>query len=326
MRFFAITLDPDSLGRCRALWGDRSLYQSHELDAALDFWRLQLASNRARGAVLVDERERPRYFGLTTFVVPAVAEQIARCPRPRIGAALATRAWGDDSILTERQIADGNSGAGLSMVVVNQGWDLDGPFDEGWPSLMGALLKEFEDVHAGFRLSMILGEAFGADGVNIVRSSGAYPNLCELESTLSSGSTLPSILFWLTREEAIRGWSTLLPMFSYTEPRVFFTPLEQRLLREALRGATDRELASRLRTTVPAIKSSWTRVFTRVSDRVPDVVGVPSRTSSHRGEQWRHVLIEYVRRHPSELTPFSRSSHSADVEPRRHSGQQRDSR
>src|SRR5690349_17619364 len=60
MRFFAITLDPESIGLCRALWGDGSLYQSDELDAALDFWRVQLASNRARGAVLVDERQRPR--------------------------------------------------------------------------------------------------------------------------------------------------------------------------------------------------------------------------------------------------------------------------
>ena len=57
----------------------------------------------------------------------------------------------------------------------------------------------------------------------------------------------------------------LLPLFGqYTAPRFLFSAAERALLRKAVDGYTDAELAGELGLAVSAVKQRWVRIFDRV--------------------------------------------------------------
>ncbi len=289
------------------MWGDGALYPAGQLDAALAALTLLLQQQRARGTLLLDEQHRARYFGVTVFLQERAADQLVGQPQPRLGArVLAGRQDSPGPILDVPAIARGNAQGGLHMVVINQGWDMPAEDAGAWPMLMGAVLHDFQEVHRGFRLARVVGEAFGEDGVEIVTKSRAYANTREFTSRGPTGAAARSVVFWSTRAEAAQQWSPLLPMFTYNPPRIFFTGQEQDLLREALAcGATDPVLAARLHLTVPAVKARWKRLFERVADRMPELLPArDQRATAARGAQLRHVVLQFARRHPSELTPY----------------------
>jgi hypothetical protein len=107
----------------------------------------------------------------------------------------------------------------------------------------------------------------------------------------------------LTKCEALRMRTLLLPIFLYAPPLVCFTPAERDLLQAAVSGATDAEIARVMKISVSAVKARWSRTNSRFFTRFPESERRHNRSGS-RGEQIRHVLLEYVRTHPSELTPY----------------------
>ena len=300
MRLSAEVLDANNVEQCRKLWGDGAFHSRFELDRIIATARSLLVEGRARGSLLRDNG-LARYFGLTVFVDHATGAALMTDPHPRIGASLL--ADPGHSILDSEAIGRGNANDGLHMVVVSQGWDFSGVVGNPWPPLLGSILKEFEDVHAGYRLSAIMGEVFG-DGGEVVLKSRAFPNTRQFTAAAGRGAALPSLVYWITRCEAEVGCSTLLPMFSYGVPRLLFTPQEQRMLRHALSGATDAELALQLGASLTAIKSQWRRVFDRAAVVDDTLVGADYFGAGTRGMQKRHVILDYVRRHPEELTAY----------------------
>jgi hypothetical protein len=73
---------------------------------------------------------------------------------------------------------------------------------------------------------------------------------------------------------------------------------------------TDEELCRDLNTTVPAVKSTWRTIFTRAASRLPDVFEVTTQVdalSGQRGKERRRLLLAYLRDHPEELRPLSRT-------------------
>jgi DNA-binding NarL/FixJ family response regulator len=97
-------------------------------------------------------------------------------------------------------------------------------------------------------------------------------------------------------------------MFLYRPPRLGLTRAEQDVLRAALTGAPDTEIADQLGIPLPGLKARWSRIFERVAaSDLGDRLAPPKRNGT-RGRQARHVVVEYVRKHPSELTPFDWSS------------------
>ena len=62
----------------------------------------------------------------------------------------------------------------------------------------------------------------------------------------------------LTREDILGNYGHIAaPVFVYTPPRLGFTRAEQRMLRQAVFGYTDVELAQRLQLALPTIKNRW---------------------------------------------------------------------
>ena len=309
MRLTSHPLAADNLARCRSMWGDRALATAAELDEAIEKGAVLLRQGRARGTLIVDEYDRPRYFGLTAFVGEAFADDVHARPHPRLGARV-FREWtaADRTlVLDEEGIARRNAEGGMQMLVLNQGWDIEDEGPDAWPMLLGTLLKDFIEVHRGYRMARMFGEIFGADGVDIVTRSGAWATLRPSTLVTRDGAMLSSTTFSLTRQQAHTQWSTLMPMFAYSPPRILFTPPERALLLAALDGGTDEALAARLGVAVSAVKARWTRIQHRVADRLPQLLPKADGSQRTRGAQTRHVLLDFVRHNPAELTPYPRA-------------------
>ena len=122
---------------------------------------------------------------------------------------------------------------------------------------------------------------------------------------------MPSRTLSATPEvEAGRLGSWIGPLFDYHPPLIGFSSSEQRLLIAALGGGTDEELCRGLGTTVPAVKSTWRTIFNRAASRLPDLFEETTRIDAHtgeRGKERRRRLLTYLRDHPEELRPLSRT-------------------
>jgi hypothetical protein len=118
---------------------------------------------------------------------------------------------------------------------------------------------------------------------------------------------LKSVVGMLTRERAVAQTSVMMMAFDYDPPQLRLTAAERELLTAALDGATDDALARRLGVPLTSVKARWTRIEQRAVCHCPELFRhVPSpRHADKRGAQTRHLVLEYLRANPSELTPYA---------------------
>jgi hypothetical protein len=299
-------LTPGTLDRCIPLWSGGANHEPSKLAQTVARVRRLLFEDRARGRIIIDERGQPRAFGVSVFVTELAAERLAKASQPLIGEQLlGDRRW-NSLILDTAGIARGNARGGLQMVVVNQGYDDRQLTDEGWAILLGALIQAFIDVHQGFRLARVIIEAFGERGASFVAST--WPNVVQCRVQTGHGRALRAARWAFTRVEAERQGGALLPMFNYRPPILALTSAEKDVLRVALTGATDPIIAKTLEIPLASVKGRWSRIFRRVAETPLMSIVDAEKRSGHRGPQFRHILVDYVRQNPSELTPFDRST------------------
>ncbi|MGE3508684.1 MAG: hypothetical protein AB7N65_07350 [Vicinamibacterales bacterium] len=303
--FVAEPLGPANLDACRPLWGDRAAWRAADFERMLERVRRWLACDRARGRLLRDEHGRPRAFGVSVFVSPAVADRLATTTSPQLGRQLLEDEACDASVLGPREVARGNAGAGLQLLVVNQGYDDSGLHDDEWATLLGQLIHAFLETHTGFRVSRAIIETFGRRGVAFVAES--WPGVTCADVVTVDGLRLPSARWTVTQASAERQGGGLLPLFLYRPPTLGLSHAERVVLAAALTFGTDTAIAEALRLPLATVKGRWSRIFRRVaSTPIGDRLSA-SKAADRRGPQSRHILLEYLRRNPWELTGYDRS-------------------
>lgn len=261
-----------------------------------------LARNRAIGVIAFAGSE-PRAYGVSAFVHEADADALVASRRARLGSQLLLRDDFPAAILDYADVARRNaSGQGLQMVVLSVHYRPELGLGQ---EILGTMIKGFMDVHQGYRLRRVLNEVFGEPAIAAITANGSY----EMHEVLEEGGRVPvlrSELGIVTREHAMKGTVGLLPMFVYAPPVVRYTRPEQEVLRMALSGGTDESLRLKIGTTLSAVKSRWLRIQERTARRLPHLFNEVPHGASHggRGAQTRHIVLDYVRRHPSELTPY----------------------
>jgi DNA-binding CsgD family transcriptional regulator len=97
-----------------------------------------------------------------------------------------------------------------------------------------------------------------------------------------------------------------------SRPRFGFTFREQEVLRRALQGNSDEEIAEALGLTVIAIKNRWQGIYDRVRDVDADLFAEPEdeEGGGGRAKQRRRMLIQLLREHPEELWPNAKAKAS----------------
>jgi hypothetical protein len=292
-----------NVASCTDLWADRATYSQAALNTVIRTAGQLLTETRALGSIVLED-SRPRAFGLSTFLDETFVEKYLADPYPQLGRhLLATPSHSaPECILDVHGIGERNSTAGNQLVVLSTNFDLTAKDPDG---VLGALMHAFQETHRGYRIARIIVEVLGEPAIEALVSSGSF-TLHHRFSTLAPNVKIPSCIATLTRTEAGARRTPLLPMFLYNPPTLGLTYAEQQLLRTALSGCTDLTLSETLNVSIAAVKARWMRIQERVGRRVPELLGSVGqrRKASGRGAQIRHLILDYVRRHPSELTPY----------------------
>jgi hypothetical protein len=108
----------------------------------------------------------------------------------------------------------------------------------------------------------------------------------------------------ITKADAEKNWAMYVAsVFQYRPPRLEFSQTHKELLRPALEGMTDEELAGALSLSLSAVKKRWAAVYDHVSNKGL-MAGTPA-CEGKRGTERRRILLDYLRWHPEELNPIA---------------------
>jgi hypothetical protein len=228
---------------------------------------------------------------------------------------------GPTPILRPPAILRANRGDGVNVLILHYGEVRDRLAGDALAALRYRMFETFIEMHRGYRTKDIVQEFWDEiDPEYVINGWGTV--LTDYASFfLHRGQMLPPLgqrphLIGITRQEVLMNPGKLSsPIFVHTPPRLSFTLAEKRMIRHALTGRTDVELARALGLALPTIKSRWRGIYDHVGQLAPEILSdsPPGRTgAASRGLEKRRRLLEYIRRHAEEL--------SLVTSPRRHVG------
>ena len=265
------------------------------------------------------------FVGVTAVVHDDFINEIKNVPHFWVGPELTIRmARGPSPLLSAKQLKEANSGDGLNML----GWEGCARVGyEAHAELHRYMMTQFIRVHQGYFWKEIIGtQADTAERLHFLLRTGgalwdpvarAYSG--ELKKDAGEVVSHPHVI-GTTRDWEVSGsgdWhgSWVGTLFDYQAPVLGLNRSEQRLLSLALPGMTDEDLASALETSLPTVKKLWNSIYSRVEERLPELIphpGLPGLPASRRGREKRRGLLAYLRERPEELRPFSRKPLSWD--------------
>lgn len=269
-----------------------------------EFWA-SLLDQRATDAFGVfaqtpDGREEIVSFGMSFFAAPALVEWVHRAGDSSLGDETLQR-WlsGDQPYLNHEQVRLANSGAGLDLVSCWYGYRHDN-LDANYAIQRHA--ETFISTYSGYRMREVIAVGYTKEARRILGNLGL-----QLRRSLPTpeGTIVSPFLMGLTAAEFPQQLGSMAAGFMrYTPPRLFLSDAEQALLRAALDGQRDQELARLLEVSIAAIKKRWLSIYGKAAP----VLGTGRESSSgdHRGPEKKRRVLAYIRAHPEELRPVRR--------------------
>jgi DNA-binding CsgD family transcriptional regulator len=285
----------------------------------------RLLGCEAKSARVFLAGEGPRapicFVGVSVFVSDDFVRELKTPPGFWLGPELTRRiVRGDAPLLSGRQLRDANSCGGLNLLV----WEgcMRPEFEQDNEILRDVMTAFIED-HRGFLWKEIISSQLeSVERLRWMLKTGALwwnPRTgCYVEpaeNDLREIVAMPHTI-GVTRQievEQSNAWaaSWVGALLNVHPPTCGFSHGEQQLLLSALDGAggTDQELAGALGIAVSTVKKQWLSIYRRVTDRLPKLVPDHAATAgnSERGKEKRRRLLAYLRKHPEELRPVSRT-------------------
>ena len=297
---------PEDLAAAVRLVPDAYRYSPAARRALPDIWAGLMREGRL-GTGLVEDPARPpaerlRGIGLSVFVTDAFADHALAEPRPYLNARLHEMILaGDAPILTRREIAAANTGAGLTLLPLHF---LTPSFDATDPEVLRALVAGndlFRIVHGGYRIRRMFKEVVSRDLLRFMIASGM-----RLHTDYGSGTADDPVdgrpyLLAAERGDLPIG-SGLGMMFIDAEPRFLLSPAEQRVLTCALLNEGDEEIAGDLGLSPDTLRKHWRSIYGRVLF-VDPLFFPDDGNGTGRGRGKRRHLMNYLRLHMEELRP-----------------------
>lgn len=296
-------------------------YTNAEEHDVLALWRAALCDEASASGV-VEDTDRPAgarllAFGISLFVTDAFFAEFKAEEAPYLPERV-LRQWqaGRPPWLSRAALRRANSGDGMNMMILDSGYSQEVNVDRSsaeYHAVSRMLMEAFFEAHRGYQIKETLSERYGEGHRNIYLGGGYELRTDYAAFYARQGRTPPPtserpFLFGLTRAEAFANpGRSIATLFLHRPPRFFFRDSEQELLRRALGGETDEELAHSLSLSLWAVKKRWQAVYRRVMQIAPDLL--PEAESAlpekKRGAEKRRRLLDYLRRHPEELRPIT---------------------
>jgi DNA-binding CsgD family transcriptional regulator len=297
------------------------LPEAAQLDAAMrrrvpEIWGQILARVAKTFAIIEDlEQRHPaniEAFGLSVFVTDRFTDEFCASPRPYLPRLFYERVLaGEDIVLTEEQLSAANSTARLNVLVLHFGLRNEDLADPRTVQALAAGGAAFYFFHGGYRIKSIINEVYGAQAAGFMQAGG-FRLVRDFQREMPAAfAHLPAqhhpYLFALRRDWVEPGAvNPLSQLFAASQPRIFFSAAERRLLERALLNESDLAIAAGLAISHDAVKKTWQNIFVRTGRQARFLL--PHRDESplgRRGPEKRRHLLEYLRTHLEEVRPGS---------------------
>lgn len=252
--------------------------------------------------------------GVSAFVSDAFVREMKSPPLVWIGPEIVRRiSCGNSPVLSDKQMAEMNTRGGLNLY----GWH-SAMSEEGGNRVdfLNAVFGNFVEVHRGFFINEVLGQADSIGMVEAMFNTGAgyfdpeVHGFVQRPAASAEDILSRPHLIGQTRERVVAGgWLSGSSLFSRQVPQFAFRRSEQRLLRSALQGGTDEDLSNELSVSLSSVRKMWLTIYDRVAARAPEILFERLQAcheESGRGKGKKHRLLAYLREHPEELRPISR--------------------
>lgn len=283
-------------------------------------WRSMLDSPAVQFVVLEDIAAPPaaRLWGCAISVIVRddfVAELRGR-GRPWSGALLYERIGSRASpLLGEHEIGRANAGDGVDVLLLHHPLRHRAPDDPKLEATLNVGMAAFYFCHAGFHVRSVLWEVYGDHFARLL-AGGGYRQVDDFAAHAAASALPPErrpFLMGLHRHVAGRRAydANALWLFRREPPTMRFSSAQRRLLRLALTGMSDRDIAAALDVSENAVRQGWRAIQGRVQAVLPALFPdgqaldpVPAAAGG-RGPARRRVVLDYLRQHMHELRPWA---------------------
>jgi hypothetical protein len=295
----------NDLAQCSELVRDGFLYDAGARADLRRMWLELITCDTGRSAVVYEAEDPDRVlaFGVSAAVEAARFEAICTNRAPFVAKSLLDE-WrsGGNPFLDEASFASANANDGLHFLVIHNG--VAETLYPSLPAALSVLSESFIEQHGGCNMRALLHESFGVPrqfaldlGVTITDYAPEYePRLPDIPK-----DRVPAYIISMTRDEAERrpGNLALHQIFlRFTPPRCRLRAQDRRILRYALEGTPDEEIADVLNIAAGTLKKRWAEIYTAMEP----VTGItPGFGNGRRGGEIRRHVLRYVREHPEEL-------------------------
>lgn len=215
-------------------------------------------------------------------------------------------------ILSPKEQSKAQTQEGLNTVLLH--WGVDPEYgQEDYLKIIEYVSQTYVKILARYHLKEYLEEVYGeferdrlmTFGCQILRDYRENFEARCFKETLGKGHpylmsvVLPELRDERKKLETLAGsWALLGP------PRFAFKPNEQEVLKKALDGETDEEIARALGLSLDAIKKRWQGIYAKVEAVDTHFFSGPDGAENGgKGKQKRRALLKILREHPEELWP-----------------------
>lgn len=300
------------LPQCRAMLHPGFAFTGYLDDRLPELWARLFENDRA-AFVVVEDPAQPwpqslEGFMASVFVTDAFVKDFRAASGTCLSAAVYERMLaGCFPVLTAAQVRAANSANGLNLALLHLGVRASATSDHHERALrqIGAALFF---LRSGYRLNVVLAEAFGLRQANFMLDAGFRRPDSPLPASPSESLPAdhrPQLFVSRKQWNAPAALGQISMLFHAPEARLGLSKAEQRAVLGALLGQTDREIAATCDVSVDAVKKTWRRIHERLASTIPyleDSTHVPS-VADQRSAEKRRRLVEYLRYHLEELRP-----------------------
>ena len=239
-------------------------------------------------------------YGLNAFVTGETRNRVHKKPEPfhSIRFLRDYIETGQNVFLTVEEQAKGNAGDGLNAMSVDYWQKSFDMTDQEFSKAMNAFLPIFLDMFKGYNIKSVTFESDTAHD-RITREIG-YTERFDHQS-----GTRAHYLANRVNDGAVFHTQMIQMAMIYRQPRMRFSLFEQRVMRSALSGRTDQEIAASLGCSRDAVKQCWRGIYTHAAETVPGFFSHADTDGSQRGPEKRRILLAHIRENIQELRPFS---------------------
>lgn len=298
----------------------------HGYDDALrkDMFKLwgALLENGHEPMAVVEDRDREPgkrqvAFGTSFFAYDWFVEEARTSFPPRLDLRMMER-WraGKRPFLLKKELTEAQLNGGLNAVAFNWGWDTQRYGPEEMHKIGTTQAQSYIAMVSHFRLKQFLQEARGTEardrllnfGVDVLRDYREFSGMPQLSApTADNHPFLMGVVLEKVLKDRKKAGTAVDRMARLGPPRYGFRTNEQEVLKRALEGETDEEIARSLHLTLVTVKRRWQGIYAKVEAVDDGLLGADSDSTAMENsgpKQRRRFLVKSLADHPEEFWPM----------------------